>query len=126
MGYVPINVNPRRKSVGDCVIRALATATNSDWDTVYLELMLIGYDMKDMPNSNEIWGTYLADKGFIREMIPNTCPACYTIRDFANDHPRGTYVIGTGTHAVAVKDGCYFDTGDSGDETAVYVWKKEV
>ena len=124
--FVQMNTNPKRKSVGDCVIRALSIATDNDWDSVYLELMLIGYDMKDMPNSNEIWGTYLQDKGFSREIIPNTCPACYTIRDFANDHPRGTYVIGTGTHAVAVKDGSYFDTTDSGDEVPDYVWKKEV
>lgn len=126
MGFIPVNPNPRRKSVGDCVIRALTIATNSDWDTVYLELMLIGYDMKDMPNSNEIWGTYLQDKGFTRESIPNMCPACYTVREFADDHPQGTYVIGTGTHAVAVVNGNYYDTGDSGDEVPVYVWKKEV
>ena len=56
--FVQMNTNPKRKSVGDCVIRALSIATDSDWDSVFLELMLIGYDMKDMPNSNEIWGTY--------------------------------------------------------------------
>ena len=126
MGFMIANPNPKRKSVGDCVIRALAIATNNDWDTVYLELLMIGYDMKDMPNSHEVWGTYLEDKGFLREMIPNTCPACYTIREFSNEHPQGTYVIGTGTHAVAVINGNYYDTGDSGDEIPAYVWKKEV
>lgn len=126
MTFVATNPNPLRRTVGDCVIRALCIATDSDWDTVMLELTLISLLVKDMQNSNEVWGMYLEKKGFVREMLPNTCPACYTIRDFAEEHPSGTYVVGTGTHAVCIKDGRYYDTGDSGDETAVYVWKKEV
>lgn len=126
MGYVEFNANPKRRTVGDCVIRAIGAATDRDWDTVFLELMMIALDVKDMPNSNEVWGTYLQDLGFTRETIPNTCPACYTVRDFVEEHPDGIYVLGTGSHAIAVKDGQYFDTFDSGDETIMYFWKKEV
>jgi hypothetical protein len=46
--------------------------------------------------------------------------------DFAADNPIGTFVLGTGTHAICVKQGNYYDTADSGDEVPVYVWKKEV
>ena len=124
--FVQMNPNPLRKTVGDCVIRAISTATERDWDEVYLELMLIGYELKDMPNANEVWGTYLRRNGFTRQNIPNTCPECYTVRDFAADNPIGTFVLGTGTHAICVKQGNYYDTADSGDEVPVYVWKKEV
>lgn len=124
--FVQMNPNPHRKTVGDCVIRAISTATGKEWDEVYLELMLIGYDMKDMPNANEVWGAYLRHNGYTRQSIPNTCPDCYTVRDFAKDNPVGTFVLGTGTHAVCVKQGNYYDTADSGDEVPVYVWKKEV
>ena len=46
-------------------------------------------------------------------------------RMFCRMYPKGTYVIGTGTHAVCVIDGDYYDTGDSGDEIPQYFWKKE-
>lgn len=123
--YIQVNPNPYKRIVGDCVIRALCIATDSDWDTVMLELTIITLLVKDMQNSNEVWGIYLRDKGFTKETLPNTCPDCYTVKDFAKDNPTGTYVLGTGTHAVCVKDGNILDTFDSGDETVAYVWKKE-
>lgn len=124
--FIQMNPNPHRKTVGDCVIRAISIATGKEWDEVFLELMLIGYEIKDMPNANEVWGSYLRHNGYTRESIPNTCPDCYTVRDFAADNPVGTFVLGTGTHAICVKQGNYYDTADSGDEVPVYVWKKEV
>lgn len=40
-------------------------------------------------------------------------------------YPRGTYVIGTGTHAVCVIDGNYYDAWDSGEETPTYFYRKK-
>ena len=40
-------------------------------------------------------------------------------------YPHGTYVLATNNHVVAVVDGNYYDTWDSGDETPIYVWRKE-
>lgn len=77
-----------------------------------------------MPSSNNVWGTYLTEKGFRRFSIPNTCPNCYTIKDFCRDNSIGTYIIGTGSHAVAVIDGDYYDTWDSGDEVPIYFFKR--
>jgi hypothetical protein len=54
--FVQMNPNPHRKTVGDCVIRAISTATGKERAEVYLELMLRGYEMKDMPDANEVWG----------------------------------------------------------------------
>ena len=124
MGFITINPNPKRKSVGDCVIRAICVATDKEWDEVFLELMLKAFDMKDMPMANNVWGSYLTDLGFTREIIPNTCPECFTVKDFLVNYPQGTFVVGTGTHAVAVKDGQYYDTWDSGDEVPLYYFKK--
>lgn len=124
MSYITINPNPKHKLVGDCVIRALAVATGQDWDTVFLALCVRGFKVKDMPNANEVWGSYLRENGFTREAIPNTCPDCYTVKDFIKDHPKGTFVLGTGTHAVTVIDGTFYDTGDCGDETVLYFYEK--
>lgn len=75
-----------------------------------------------MPSGNSVWGRYLENLGWIFHRLPDTCPSCYTVRDFALDHPHGTYIIGTGDHAVAVIDGAVYDMWDSRDEVPVYVY----
>ena len=123
--YIESNNNPLNKRVGDCVIRAISAAENTEWDEIFLDLMLKSFEMKDIPSSNYVWGAFLKDLGYSRYVIPNTCPNCYTIRDFANDNPIGTFILATGTHVVAVLDGNYIDTWDSGDEVPVYYFEKE-
>lgn len=123
--YVFYNSNPKGKQVGDCVIRAISKATNEDWDGVYTGVSLEGYVLKDMPSSNSVWGAYLKDRGFKRHIIPNTCPNCYSVRDFCRDNPRGTYILCLDGHTVCVVDGRYYDIWDSGDQTVLYYWSKE-
>lgn len=125
MSYVNFNPNPTKKDVGDCVVRAFAIATDTDWDTAYLKLTLRGYTMHDMPSSNAVWDAQLRAEGFKREVIPNTCPDCYTVNDFADAHPEGVYVLGTGTHAVAVINGNYIDAWDSGNKVPLYYYYRE-
>lgn len=125
MGYVNYNPNPVRKLVGDCVIRAIAKATNKDWEDVYLDVMVQGFSMHDMPSSNDVWGTYLANNGFKRYIIPDTCPDCYTVSQFVMDNPHLTGILATGTHVIAVQEGNYYDTWDSGYEVPIYYWRKE-
>lgn len=125
MGFITINPNPKRKTVGDCVIRAICVATDKEWDEVFMELMLKGFDMKDIPTANYVWGSYLHDLGFTRETIKDTCPDCYTINDFITDNPEGTFVLGTGTHAATVKDGQLYDSWNSLNEVPIYYWKKK-
>lgn len=48
------------------------------------------------------------------------CPECYTVRDFAEDHPKGLYVLGPPNHAVAVIDGDYWDSWNSGSTVPSY------
>lgn len=122
--YRNLNVNPLNNYTGDCVIRALATAMDKSWDDIFLELMVTAYEMKDMPSSNNVWAQYLHNKGFRRETIPDICPNCVTVKDFSNNTPKGIYILGTGTHAVTVIDGDYYDTWDSGNEIPVFYWKR--
>lgn len=123
--FIPTNPNPNNKYTGDCVIRAICIAEDKEWDDVYLELMVKGYAMKDMIESNELWNSYLHGLGYSRYIIPDTCPDCYSVREFAQDHPHGRYILGTGTHAVAVINGDYYDTWDSGHKVPIYFWRKE-
>ena len=120
------NPNPSKNLVGDCVIRAISKVTNKDWKQTYIGIGLQGYIMDDMPSSNSVWGAYLYDNGFRRYVIPNTCPDCYSVRDFCDEHKDGVYLLATGTHVIAVADGDYYDTWDSGDEIPIFYWRKEI
>lgn len=118
------NENPVNARVGDCVVRAISTALNQDWVKTYAELCVQGLMFCDLPSSNAVWGAYLADKGYKRFAIPNACN-CYTVEDFCRDHPQGTYILGTGKHALTVIDGDHFDSWNSISECPIYFYTKE-
>lgn len=124
MSYIYYNPNPNSKSVGDCVVRAISKVMNQSWDKTYIELCIQGYLMKDFGDSNQVWDSYLRGCGFVRKIIPNTCPDCYTVRDFCYDHPVGSYILAIGSHVVAVKNGNYYDSWDSGNESPIFFYKK--
>lgn len=123
--YIKSNPNPCGSYVGDCVVRAIAIALGKNWYEAYMELSVKGFELCDMPSSNRVWGELLKSYGFHRRIIPDSCPDCYTIREFAAEHFKGTYVVGTGTHVVAVIDGDYYDSWNSGDEQPIYYWTRE-
>ena len=125
MGFIQKNYNPHNKLVDDCVIRAIAAVTGKDWDEVYLGLVIEGFIEKDLPNGNTVWGNYLLSHGFTRHFIPNTCPLCYTVKQFVKEHKHGIYVLGDGNHTIAVVDGFYIDTWDSGDRTVLFYFRKD-
>lgn len=121
--YVNYNANPQQKQVGDCVIRAISTVLNQDWETTYIGLAIQGFMMSDMPSSDSVWNEYLKAKGLKRYIVPDTCPNCYTVRQFADEHQKGHYLVFVGQHVVAVVDGDYIDTWDSGDRVPIYYWE---
>jgi hypothetical protein len=122
--YSYYNANPYKIRVGDCVIRAISKALNQSWEDTYIDLTIQGYLMGDLLSSNAVWDAYLKSKGFKRHIVPNDCPECYTIEDFCNEHSKGVFVIGTGTHCVTIENGCVFDTWNSSDETPIYYYHK--
>lgn len=119
------NANPRNKRVGDCTVRAISLALGQGWEQTYIELCLQGYIMCDMPSADHVWGSYLHSKGFKRGTLPDTCPDCYTVNAFCDDHPNGRYIVSLPGHVVAVIGGRCFDTWDSSNEVPTYYWYKE-
>lgn len=122
--YSHYNPNPKGNRVGDCVVRAVSKALNMSWEDAYIELTIQGYIMGDLLSSNSVWGAYLKTKGFVRDIIPFECPDCYSLSEFANEHKDGIYVVGTGSHAICVKNGVIFDAWDSSNEQPIYYFYK--
>ena len=118
------NPSPSGRRVGDFAIRAIAKALNVDWEMAYIMVAVEGFIEADMPSSNAVFGSVLKKNGFKRYVIPDSCPACYTVSEFCYDNPEGTFVIGTGSHVVTAVNGDYYDTWDSGQEVVQYVWEK--
>lgn len=122
--FKEFNVNPKGKRVDDCTVRAISLLMDQPWDKTFMGLVEVAFEMKNMPSANAVWGTYLSHNGYRRHIIPDTCPDCFTIRDFCRDNPNGIFLLATGTHVVTAIDGDYYDTWDSGDEIPTHFWKK--
>jgi len=125
MAYVYFNDNPRNQRVGDCSVRAVSKATGKDWEESYLGLCSEGLIYADMPSSNYVWGMFLRKYGYVQKTIESVCPRCTTVAQFADEHPKGAYVLTCQSHVVTCIDGNYYDSWDSGDEIVLYYFEKE-
>jgi len=123
--FIYTNPNPMNRKIGDCVIRAVAISTMTSWNNAYISLCQEGLEMADLPNSNAVWGSYLKKLGFRKGIVPDTCPDCYTVADFAEDNPYGTYVLCTGSHVVTIMDGNIYDAWDSSNEIPIFYYYME-
>lgn len=123
--WVYYQPNPCGRSVKDCAVRAITLALNVDWDTAYDILATNGRKMCDMPDSDSVWGAVLRMHGFRKEIVPNTCPTCYTVKQFAYDNPEGIFIIGLGGHVTTVVDGIIYDSWNTSNEIPIYVWKED-
>ena len=121
MAFIYYNPNPVARQVGDCSVRAVAKALDTDWDAAYALLAVNGMMMGDMPSSDSVWGSVLRQAGFTK----NLCPDCYTVEYFTKAYPKGTYVLALGGHVVTVVNGDYYDSWDSGKEDVIYYWRKK-
>lgn len=123
--YEIYNPNPvRSDGVGDCAVRALSKALDISWEDAYAKLVINGFLMGDLMNSDVVLGSVLRQNGFKRHSVPNNCPDCYTVEEFAEDHPKGTYVVKSTDHVATIVDSVLYDAWPSGKNTAIYYWYK--
>ena len=117
-----VNVNPCKRRLGDCVIRALSLALNQQWERTYIDLCIEGYIQCDMPNANNVWEAYLEYKGFKRYPVSGVM----SFEEFAKAHPDNVlYVVATGSHVAVIQGETLYDNWDSSDEIIAYYFVKE-
>lgn len=123
--YYQPNAKDLKDNYGDCVIRALTKAENKSWIDVFDELVPIAREMQCMPNCKPCYSEYLKRKGYEYHGISNALGTKRpTVSSFALSHKHGTYIARVAHHIVAVKDGQFFDTWDSGRKSLYGYWQK--
>ena len=116
--------HPYKLNIGDCTIRAACAVTGKSWDTAFKEICAVAYEMKDMPSANRVFGAYMAQYGFGKQRLIDQCPDCLTVAEFAEDHPHGVYILGPHEHVVALINGDWWDSYDSGSMIPTYYFRR--
>ena len=121
--YKYFNNNPNLNITSDCAVRAISKVLKLSWDEAFDLLAQMAKNMGVMPSDKAVTDAILRMNGFYKEGFPD-CYKCYTVRDFARNHPVGEYVVDTGSHVVAVIDGDWYDSWPSGDEHIIFYWTR--
>jgi len=116
--YFQPNDKDLKDTVGDCQIRALCKVLDLSWVEAFDITVPICRELQIYTIFGERSGKTreaLGKLGFKYTGISNkkgtTRP---TVWKFAKDHPTGKYIVSVAHHVVAVVDGKYYDTWDSG------------
>lgn len=112
--WVKYNPNPNGNNTGDCTIRAYCKAEGLDWDEAYDIASRYGKDMKMLPDDNKVVEKIMTTEFGYTLHKHKKDSAKKTVNEFAVEHPFGTYVVNVRHHVVAVVDGRFYDTWDSG------------
>ena len=115
--YFQPNKKDLKDNYGGCSVRCICKALDLDWKEAYKKLIpyILEYQCPFMGMTLEIYKKVFCDMGFEYYGISNKKGSKRpTVKEFAKDHPEGTYILSLAHHLVCVKDGKYYDTWDCG------------
>jgi len=118
MEFIYTNLNPAKEHTDDCVTRAIALATNSDYYDIQEKLYLTS-SLFSCPRLSVLCYENLLENVF--GCIPVYCNNM-TVSEFADENPYGTYLIRLEGHLTVVINSCLYDTFDCGDELCDLAW----
>lgn len=123
---IKLNLNPKGKKTGDCVIRAIAYATEQPWDKVYKDLCDIGFNMKRLPNEKQVYEKYLEQLGWQKQKQPrHSDNSKYCVYEFTEYHiVSGKVIISVANHLTVVDNYEIVDTWDCSRKTIGNYWIK--
>lgn len=113
--WIEYNPNPANNSkANDCTIRAYCAAENLEWDEAYDIACECGKELSYMPNDKTAVKHVAEDKfGYTRHKLSKE-ERGMTVNDFAIKYNEGTFLVEVASHLVAVINGEYYDSWDSG------------
>ena len=117
MSYRFYNANALGKFHNDCTIRAISLAEGKTWEETNRELSRIAQNN----------GIILDDVNFIDPLLDSrykrVCPEEQYVGEFAETHPKGTYLITMRGHITCCIDGIIYDTFDCRNRVVWCVWE---
>lgn len=105
-----------KKKTGDCVVRAIALATDGDYKQVFTDLCAISQPLGLFANDNLVWHQYLKNLGWQEIKLKRPWSK---VQDL--DIHTGIVVIQR--HIAAIVQGDLYDTGDCRTSTVYSYWK---
>ena len=124
--YYQPNKKDLKDTTGDCVVRALTKVMEKTWLEVFDELIPYARELQTMPSDKKCYKVYLENNGFEYSGISNKKGSKRpTVKSFAQNNKSGTFCLRVAGHIVAVVDGTYYDTWDSGECCLYGYWKKQ-
>jgi hypothetical protein len=121
--YKEYNAHPKGLKTTDCVVRAIATATDSDYLETRRELNRrkreLGYT--SYKNTKFLYEYF---KGYPRLIFkPVKGEPRIKGSDFTEFHPKGTYILKMAGHITACVDGVILDTWDCSYRSVYTAWE---
>ncbi|MBR4533900.1 MAG: hypothetical protein IKO85_05085 [Bacteroidaceae bacterium] len=124
--YYQPNDKDIKDTFGDCVIRALTKAENLSWVDVFDELTPIARELQCMPNGKPCYEEFLKRRGYEYVGVSNKRGTKRpTVSSFTLAHRQGVFIARVAHHIVAVVDGRFYDTWDSGQKSLYGYWVKK-
>lgn len=119
------NQNPHNRITGDCVARSVSFALDIPYEKVVMDMAEFqcktGFQA-DYSEDKFLKTTYGIDKQAQLRHYDNTK---YTVKEFINKFPKGTYIISMPSHLTVIKDGKNYDIWDcTKSEKKVGIWWK--
>lgn len=119
--YYQPNDKDLKDKVGDCQVRALSKALGLTWVEAFDLTIPICRELQtytifdgDLAKTKEAMKTL----GFSYTGVSNRNGEIRpTVESFAKEHPTGIYIVKVAHHVVAVVDGFFYDTWDSGSKS---------
>lgn len=125
MKFIEFNINPKNKRTKDCVIRAIAIATNKTWEAVYRELTELGIKKGLILNDRNNWKAYLKNLGYEKQNMPRREDRTrYTLEEFCDEiaEDNQIYIVKVANHLTVVKEKNLYDTWNCSRKSVGNYW----
>ena len=126
--YYQPNKKDLKDKVGDCQIRAFSKVLDMTWLEAFDLTIPICRELQtytifdcDLVKTKEAMNRLGFEYTGISNKKGSKRP---TVESFAKDHPKGKYIVTVAHHVVAVVDGKYYDTWDSGYKSLYGYYEK--
>ena len=116
---------PKGWTRDDSSIRAICAATGSNWNNIFNKLCEIASKHHDMPNSKNVINEFciLNNFKYCTYGKPTSGVKRLTVKQFANEHSIGTYILYLRNYFICIKDGCQFNTVEMNNDSVYSYWK---